>query len=162
MDTRARAHVTREPAKESGRGARRRSRRRTLRTFSSQTYSFRRPFHSLRIPLAVSHPQPQLLLISWVTLHSRWASLLGGTTVDVFRDWGSGGVGVWGAGVGGWWWMSRNSQHICAPLPPPPSIPIMRSRPVLRHLPQRPALLGCLGSSAPPPLFLSFLFSFLF
>lgn len=57
--------------------------------------------------------------------------------------------------------MSRNSQHICAPLPPPPSIPIIRSRPVLRHLPQRPALPGCLGSSAPPPLFLSFLFSFL-
>lgn len=69
-------------------------------------------------------------------------------------------LGFRGQGRGGGW-MSRNSQHICAPLPPPPSIPIMRSRPVLRHLPQRPALLGCLGSSAPPPLFLSFLFSFL-
>lgn len=70
------------------------------RTFSSQTYSFQRPFHSLHIPLAVSHPRPQLLLISWVTLHSRWASLLGGTTVDVFRDWGSGGVGGAAAGAG--------------------------------------------------------------
>lgn len=50
------------------------------------------PFHSLNIPLAVSHQQPQLLLISWVTLHSRWASLLGGTAVDVFWEWG------WGVG----------------------------------------------------------------
>lgn len=50
------------------------------------------PFHSLNIPLAVSHQQPQLLLISWVTLHARWASLLGGTAVDVFWEWG------WGVG----------------------------------------------------------------
>lgn len=46
-------------------------------------HTYSGPFHSLHIPLAVSHRRPQLLLISWVTRHSRWASALGGTAADV-------------------------------------------------------------------------------
>lgn len=66
-------------------------------------HTYSGPFHSLHIPLAVSHRRPQLLLISWVTRHSRWASALGGTAADVM-------VEEEGA-------QARNSQHICAPSP---------------------------------------------
>lgn len=103
-----------------------------------RTYSG--PFHSLNIPLAVSHRRPQLLLISWVTRHSRWASALGG---------------------------SRNSQHILCPLSSILNIP---SRPVLRHPPQRlrldslsysgPAILGtCISKALTFPEFYELTFS---
>lgn len=52
--------------------------------------------------------------------------------------------------------MSRNSQHICAPLPHTQS-PLSRSCPVLRHLPQRLTLDGL---SSPPRVSLFFLLSF--
>lgn len=50
-------------------------------------------FYSLHIPLAVSHWRPQLLLISQVTRHSRWASALGGTAADVVEKQEEGGGG---------------------------------------------------------------------
>lgn len=87
-------------------------------------HTYSGPFHSLNIPLAISHWRPQLLLISWVTRHSRWSSALGGTAADVLEK---EVFGVWG-----WWGWSHNSEHICAPLSSILNIP---SRPVLRHPP---------------------------
>lgn len=51
-------------------------------------HTYSGPFHSLNIPLAVSHRRPQLLLISSVTRHSSWASALGGTAGDVVEKGG--------------------------------------------------------------------------
>lgn len=43
-------------------------------------------FRGLYIPLAASHQRAQLLLISWVTRSSRWASALGGSAVDMLEE----------------------------------------------------------------------------
>lgn len=64
-------------------------------------------FHSLCIPLAISHRKPQLLLISWVTRLSRWASALGGTAVEQKRVGRDGGLRLKSC--------NTNSPNICAP-----------------------------------------------
>lgn len=54
-------------------------------------HAYSGPSRGLDIPLAASHRRAQLLLISWVTRRTRWASALGGTAADVFGGGGAGG-----------------------------------------------------------------------
>lgn len=55
-----------------------------IHTPPRHTYSG--PVRGLNIPLAASHRRAQLLLISWVTRRTRWASALGGTATDVLEE----------------------------------------------------------------------------
>lgn len=72
----------------------------------------------------LSHWRTQLLLISWVTGRSRWASALGGTAVDFVEKKKKKRRRAWAC----------NSPHICA------SSLTNSPHPALHHRPQRPVL----------------------